>query len=201
MSKVLTPESVAARPDASYFSPQRLAMLKRIVDAVCKEENIHSAEQRDELAANLLEAGRPLRCALDLGRNPFSHSITRRDLLSGSLASGAVALAPKSALGNVPTSPIIPAENDFLRVELGTHSWMLHREMFDGAVHFSVRQDSAGHRVEVRNGRFRYLALKGRWSSTPGSPASPWNQAGMYPFSWQRQAPSIARDSMAYSTN
>jgi hypothetical protein len=58
MSKVLTPESVAARPDATYFSPERFAMLKRIFDAVCKEENIHSAEQRDELAANLLEAAK-----------------------------------------------------------------------------------------------------------------------------------------------
>jgi hypothetical protein len=58
MSKVLTPENVATRPDASYFSPERLAMLKRIFDAVCKEENIVSDEQRDELAANLLEAGK-----------------------------------------------------------------------------------------------------------------------------------------------
>jgi len=58
MSKFLTPESVAARPDASYFSSERLAILKRIFDAVCKEENIVSDVQRDELAANLLEAGK-----------------------------------------------------------------------------------------------------------------------------------------------
>ena len=58
MSKVLTPESVATRPDASYFSSERLAMLRRIFDAVCKEENIVSEQQRDELAANLLEAGK-----------------------------------------------------------------------------------------------------------------------------------------------
>ncbi|HUQ35357.1 MAG TPA: hypothetical protein VM144_03170 [Aestuariivirga sp.] len=58
MSKVLTPESVATRLDASYFSPERLAMLKRIFDAVCKDEKIVSEEQRDELAVNLLEAGK-----------------------------------------------------------------------------------------------------------------------------------------------
>lgn len=58
MIKVLTPESVAARPDASYFSPETLSTLKRIFDAVCNEENIYSAEQRDELAVNLLEAAK-----------------------------------------------------------------------------------------------------------------------------------------------
>ena len=58
MSKFLTPESVATRPDASYFSPERLAMLKRIFESVCREESIVSEEQRDELAANLLEASK-----------------------------------------------------------------------------------------------------------------------------------------------
>ena len=58
MSKYLTPESLATRPDASYFSPERLAMLRRIFESVCKEESIVSEEQRDELAANLLEASR-----------------------------------------------------------------------------------------------------------------------------------------------
>jgi hypothetical protein len=58
MSKVLTPESVAARPDACYFSPEKLSMLKRIFDSVCNDENIVSEEQRDELAVNLLEASK-----------------------------------------------------------------------------------------------------------------------------------------------
>ena len=58
MSKFLTSESVAARPDASYFSPEKLAMLKRILESVCKKENIVSEEQRDELAVNLLEASK-----------------------------------------------------------------------------------------------------------------------------------------------
>jgi hypothetical protein len=58
MSRFLTPESVAARPDASYFPPEKLTMLRRIFDVVCKEENIVSEQQRDELAANLLEASK-----------------------------------------------------------------------------------------------------------------------------------------------
>ena len=58
MSKVLTPESVATRPDASYFSPEKLAMLKRIFDSTCKDERIVSKEHRDKLAANLLLASK-----------------------------------------------------------------------------------------------------------------------------------------------
>ena len=58
MSKVLTPESVATRPDASYFSPEKLAMLKRIFDSACMEEHIISKEHRDKLAANLLLASK-----------------------------------------------------------------------------------------------------------------------------------------------
>ena len=58
MSKVLTPESVATRPDASYFSPEKLAMLKRIFDSVCMEQRIVSKEHRDKLAANLLMASK-----------------------------------------------------------------------------------------------------------------------------------------------
>lgn len=58
MSKFLTPESVSARDDASYYSRERLAHLKRIFDAVCSAENIVSEDQRDYLAANLLEASK-----------------------------------------------------------------------------------------------------------------------------------------------
>jgi hypothetical protein len=58
MSRILNPENVATRPDASYFSPERLAILKRIFDSFCKQENITSEVQRDELATNLLEAAK-----------------------------------------------------------------------------------------------------------------------------------------------
>ena len=58
MSKVLTPENVASRPDASYFSPEKLAMLKRIFDSICKTENIIAKELRDRLAVELLTASK-----------------------------------------------------------------------------------------------------------------------------------------------
>ena len=56
MSKFLTPESVATRPDATYFSPEKLSKLKRIFEAVCKEEKVVSEELHDYLAKKLLEA-------------------------------------------------------------------------------------------------------------------------------------------------
>ena len=58
MSRFLTPQSVAARPDASYFSPEKLAMLKRIFDAACKEASITATDERDAIAAKLLVAGK-----------------------------------------------------------------------------------------------------------------------------------------------
>ena len=58
MSKFLTAEVVATRPDASYFSAETLSMLRRIFDSVCEEENITSEEERDYLATNLLEASK-----------------------------------------------------------------------------------------------------------------------------------------------
>ena len=58
MSKFLTPESVAMRPDASHFSAKRLTMLRQIFDTVCKEENVVSLAQRDDLALNLLLASK-----------------------------------------------------------------------------------------------------------------------------------------------
>jgi hypothetical protein len=58
MSRFLTPQSVAARPDASYFSPEKLAMFKRIFDAACKEANITAKDERDAIAIKLLEAGK-----------------------------------------------------------------------------------------------------------------------------------------------
>ena len=58
MSKLLTPESVATRPDAGNYSSETLSMLKRIFEAVCTEENIVSEEERDYLASTLLEAAK-----------------------------------------------------------------------------------------------------------------------------------------------
>ena len=58
MSKFLTPENEATRPDASYFSPERLSKLKRIFDSVCKEEAITSEADLDYIACSLLEAAK-----------------------------------------------------------------------------------------------------------------------------------------------
>jgi hypothetical protein len=58
MSKFLTPESVATRPDASYFSPEKLAMLKRVFDAACKEASITAKDERDAIAIELLVASK-----------------------------------------------------------------------------------------------------------------------------------------------
>ena len=60
MSRFLTPQSVAARPDASYFSPEKLAMLKRIFDAACKEAGITESNERDAIAIKLLAASKTI---------------------------------------------------------------------------------------------------------------------------------------------
>ena len=60
MSRFLTPQSVAARPDASYFSPERLAMLQRIFDAACKDTNITAGDERDFIAIKLLGASKTI---------------------------------------------------------------------------------------------------------------------------------------------
>ena len=60
MSKILTPESVATRPDASYFSTEKLSMLKRIFDAACKDASITASDERDALAIELLAASKTI---------------------------------------------------------------------------------------------------------------------------------------------
>lgn len=49
---------MAARPDASYFSPEKLAMFKRIFDAACKEASITAKDERDAIAIELLVASK-----------------------------------------------------------------------------------------------------------------------------------------------
>jgi len=55
-----TLESIALREDASYFSPEKLALLKRIFDMVCKEAKIspEAREKRDDLAVRMLVASK-----------------------------------------------------------------------------------------------------------------------------------------------
>ena len=60
MTTKFTLESIALREDASYFSPEKLALLKRIFDMVCGESDIPSdaKEKRDELAVRMLVASK-----------------------------------------------------------------------------------------------------------------------------------------------
>ena len=60
MSRFLNPQSVAARPDASYFSTEKLSMLKRIFDEACQNANITAGEQRDAIAIRLLAASKTI---------------------------------------------------------------------------------------------------------------------------------------------
>jgi hypothetical protein len=60
MSRFLTPQSVAARPDGSYFSPEKLAMLQRVFNATCKEESITAKDERDAIAIELLEVSKAI---------------------------------------------------------------------------------------------------------------------------------------------
>ena len=60
MTTKFTLESIALREDASYFSPEKLALLKRIFDMVCKEAKIppEAREKRDDLAVRMLVASK-----------------------------------------------------------------------------------------------------------------------------------------------
>jgi hypothetical protein len=60
MTTKFTLESIALREDASYFSPEKLTLLKRIFDMVCEEAKFPSdaKEKRDELAIRMLVASK-----------------------------------------------------------------------------------------------------------------------------------------------
>jgi hypothetical protein len=59
MNEPFTIENAAVRRQAGYFSPERLATLKMIFEAVCDEAAIASDAkgERDVLATKLLDAG------------------------------------------------------------------------------------------------------------------------------------------------
>ncbi len=59
MNKRFTVKDAAVRRQAGYFSPERLATLKMIFEAVCAEAAIPSDAkgERDALATRLLAAG------------------------------------------------------------------------------------------------------------------------------------------------
>ena len=58
MSIHFSKESISARPDNGYYSPEKLTLLKRIFDSACKEARITDKAIRDNLASKLLVAGK-----------------------------------------------------------------------------------------------------------------------------------------------
>ena len=51
-------DSISARPDCGYYSPEKLNLLKRIFDTACKEAHVTEKAIRDDLANKLLTAGK-----------------------------------------------------------------------------------------------------------------------------------------------
>ena len=58
MSIHFAKESISARPDSGYYSPEKLALLKRIFDKACKNSCVTDQSIRDNLASKLIGAGR-----------------------------------------------------------------------------------------------------------------------------------------------
>ena len=58
MSILFSKESILARTDSGYYSPEKLTLLKRIFDNTCKEAGIADKATRDELASKLLVAAK-----------------------------------------------------------------------------------------------------------------------------------------------
>lgn len=58
MSVLFDKNSISARPDAGYYSPEKLTLLKRIFENACKEADVRDKETRDSLANQLLVAGK-----------------------------------------------------------------------------------------------------------------------------------------------
>ena len=58
MSIHFSKESISARPDSGYYSPEKITLLKRIFDNACNKAEIVEQHQRDCLALKLLAAGK-----------------------------------------------------------------------------------------------------------------------------------------------
>lgn len=58
MSIHFSKESISARPDSGYYSPEKITLLKRIFDNACNKAGIVEQNQRDFLAQKLLAAGK-----------------------------------------------------------------------------------------------------------------------------------------------
>ena len=61
MSVHFSKERISARPDAGYYSPEKLTLLKRIFDNVSKTAGIIEQGERDSIADDLIVAGKTFR--------------------------------------------------------------------------------------------------------------------------------------------
>lgn len=98
---------------------------------------------------------RPLRSAQIL-RSGLSclPTVSRRDILAGSLAFGAQAIAPNTAFSYSFTDPKIEFDDDTLAVTVGGHCWGFSRAMFDGISRLSIERHGTGCVATVSGGRF-----------------------------------------------
>lgn len=58
MSVHFSKDSILARPDSGFYSPDKLTLLKRIFENACNDAHITEKPIRDELANKLLIAGK-----------------------------------------------------------------------------------------------------------------------------------------------
>ena len=58
MSIHFSKESISARPDSGYYSPEKITLLRRIFDNACNKAKFVEQHQRDFLALKLLAAGK-----------------------------------------------------------------------------------------------------------------------------------------------
>lgn len=58
MSVHFSRESILARPDSGFYSPDKLTLLKRVFENACNDAHITEKPLRDELAKKLLIAGK-----------------------------------------------------------------------------------------------------------------------------------------------
>ncbi len=76
MSIHFSKDSITARPDSGYYSPEKITLLRRIFDNACNKAEIVEQNQRDFLALEVLAAGKN-----------FENEAALIDLLKRSIAS------------------------------------------------------------------------------------------------------------------
>ena len=49
---------ITSQPGIGYFTPERLSVLKRVFDEVCREFNVAPGPAQDDLAHTIVQAGK-----------------------------------------------------------------------------------------------------------------------------------------------